>query len=106
MAENYFCDTVDEGAQVGLLALMTGISEDYWCAGWMSGLELSCWKARNEGPLNYGRGVITQRQCDLLRLLSEQADGWWTYDNGPVFVRLAQWQDRVARLTTPSHTGD
>lgn len=30
--ENAYCDGPDEGAALGLLGLMTGISEEYWCA--------------------------------------------------------------------------
>jgi hypothetical protein len=28
-----------------LRKLMSGISEDYWCAGWLSGLEYTLWDA-------------------------------------------------------------
>ena len=30
------CDCPEDGAKLGLLALMAGISEECWCAGWMA----------------------------------------------------------------------
>lgn len=96
--EHLFADDAMEGAAWGLLALMSGISEEYWCAGWMSGNELSLWRARQKGPMRYGQGYITQRQCDLLRLLSEEAGGWWAWsdDTGSAFVPLEEWASREA----------
>ena len=87
------CDT-SEGASYGLLGLMAGISEEYWCASWLTGLELSLWQARNsDEDYHFGQGVVTERQRRLLRDLSEEAGGWWTYgDNGPKFVRLEEWK--------------
>jgi hypothetical protein len=86
------------GAELGLLALMTGISEEHYFAGWMTGLEFDLWRARETGPLEYGRGAITRRQCDLLRLLSEEAGGWWVFDmdRGPIFLHMAEWLERAA----------
>lgn len=87
-----FCDGADEGAALGLLGLMTGISEENWCAGWMSGLEFSLWEAR-AGERCYGMGVITERQSQLLKLLSEECGGWWRWDDaaGVTFIRMADW---------------
>jgi hypothetical protein len=64
---------VDDGARLGLLGIMTGISEDHWSAGWQTDLEVELWRAREiGGPFAYGHGVVTQRQC----VLSEEAGGW------------------------------
>jgi hypothetical protein len=94
-------DDASEGAAIGLLALMQGISEELWCAGWLIGLERSLWAARNSAePVRFGNGAITSRQCRLLADLSEEAGGWWTYgDDGAAFVRTEEW---VARLASPS----
>lgn len=90
------CDTVSEGAALGLLGLMTGISEEFWCAGWMSGLEYDLWEAAD--GKHYGQGQITKRTAALLRLLSEECDGWWYYaHNGPKFVSRADWRKKVAK---------
>lgn len=89
------CGLAEEGAALGLLGLMKGISEEFWCAGWMSGLEYDLWAA--EAGKHYGQGVITERQATLLRLLSEEADGWWYWrgNDGPKFVRLDKWREKL-----------
>jgi hypothetical protein len=79
-----YCDLASEGAQLGLFALMAGISEECWCAGWMSGNEFALWKVKPD--TQYGQGVITERQARLLELLSEECDGWWMWEDGPKFV--------------------
>lgn len=88
------CDP-GEAASYGLFALMSAISEDCWCAGWLTSLEHSLWTARQDGPMNFGMGIISQRQCDLLRLLSEEAGGWWVYDERPHFLSFENWQARL-----------
>lgn len=93
------CDLASEGAALGLLGLMTGISEESWCAGWMSGLEFSLWNV--EAGTHYGQEIITERQATLLRLLSEECDGWWFYgENGAEFIRRSKWIKRVATPDT------
>jgi hypothetical protein len=91
------CDSDAEGAALGLLGLMTGLSEEYWCAGWMSGLEHSLWGV--ESGTRFGMGTITDRQAELLRLLSDECDGWWYWHDadpvelsGPKFIRRAEWE--------------
>ncbi len=97
-SEDLFCDLASEGAEAGLLALMTGISEEHWAASWMHGLEFALWRAVEGGPRGYGMSEISERQIRLLRLLSEEADGWWRWvgNDGPRFVRLEDWRE-IAR---------
>jgi hypothetical protein len=85
------CDDRQEAAALGPLALMTGISEEFWCAGWMAGLEDALWRV--QPGTKWGQGTISERQALLLRLLSEECDGWWRWEDnaGPVFVKLADW---------------
>lgn len=95
------CDLPNEGAALGLLALMRGISEGYWCAGWMVGLEFSCWRAATgKAPMRFGMGEISERQALLLRELANEADGWWFFDdqNGETFIGLGEWKKRVAEM--------
>jgi hypothetical protein len=92
------CDDAAEGARLGLLGIMTGISEDHWSAGWRADLEVELWRAcKIGGPFEYGHGTVTQRQCALLWLLSEEAEGWWAYDRerGPIFLPMDEWLDRI-----------
>jgi hypothetical protein len=93
------CDDAAEGAALGLLGLMTGISEECWCAGWMEGLEFSLWGA--SGGMRYGQGIITERESQLLKLLSEECDGWWRWADGPLFISTADW----LRLLEPKPEG-
>lgn len=98
---NYvMCDATEEGAAMGLLGVMSGLSEEMWCAGWLSGLEHSMWAIRQGGSRKFGMGEVSQRQADLLRLLSEECSGWWVWDDakGPVFVRMSEWEKRLAAL--------
>jgi len=93
------CDQADEGAALGLLGLMTGISEEFWCAGWMSGMEYDLWLA--EPGKHYGQGTLSARQATLLRLLSEECGGWWYWhgNQGPKFITLDKWRDKIASRT-------
>lgn len=95
------CDCPEEGSALGLIALMTGISEECWCASWMSGLEFDCWAAIEAGtPYRYGQGEISERQVSLLRLLSEESGGWWRYHgfDKPRFVSLDDWRAHLATV--------
>lgn len=92
----FFADQADEGAQWGLLSLMTGISEEFWAAGWMSGLEYSLWVAVEGGSRRYGMGELSERQVQLLRLLAEEAEGWWIWEGGPKFIPLMEWRGKFA----------
>lgn len=91
------CGDAEEGAALGLLGMILGISEEFWCAGWMSGIEYDLWCV--EAGKNYGQGVITERQAMLLRLLSEECSGWWYWHNndGPKFIRLDKWREKIAK---------
>ena len=92
-----FTESPQNGAALGLLALMTGISEQCYYAAWMSDLEYALWQIAPE--TSYGHGTITARQAQLLRLLAEEADSWWTYsedEDDPVFLDLASWREKAA----------
>ena len=100
------CEDTAEGAALGLLGLMSGISEEFWCAGWLIGLEFDLWNAAANAK--YGQGAITERQVTLLRLLSEECDGWWHWRDGadnPEFVRLNEWREIVERHRRESDVG-
>lgn len=90
----FFKDDAQEGARYGLLCLMTGISEEIWCASWLSGLEFLLWDAMHGEEPNENRRC-TPRQKQLLKLLSEEAEGWWVWDDkhGPRFLDLDAWEE-------------
>lgn len=98
--ENLYCSCPAEGAAYGLFALMTGISEELWCAGWVTGLERSLWLmvVEAEGG-KFGMGDLTPRQVQLLRLLAEESGVWWTWPkdaDSPECVPLDEWRAKFA----------
>jgi hypothetical protein len=78
-----------------LRELMAAISQDYWCAGWLGGIEFDLWSTVMGLPPGT---KISEREKTLLRLLSEECEGWWTWSDsarGLKFVPLAEWQEIV-----------
>jgi hypothetical protein len=53
------------------------ISEQYYCAGWMSGNEFRLRRALNDkhDDLSYRLGVIQKEQVEELRMLSHELQG-------------------------------
>lgn len=98
-------DTAAEGARVGLVALMAGLSEEHFAADWLNGLEYILWLI--EPGAEFGMGVITERQSTLLRLLAEEAGGWWVWrGDGPVFLTTSKWLDHLEQSrNTATETG-
>jgi hypothetical protein len=89
----------DTNAAVLLRTLMSDISEEYWCAGWLSGLEFTLWQLLNGGQREigmFGRDVSEDQVADLKRL-SEQAGGWWYYNDkdGETFIPIKDWLPRA-----------
>lgn len=87
----------DEAAD--LADLMSQISEEAFCAGWMSGLEHSLWEIIHSDRRSYGQTVLTEQQVSRLRSLSERCGGWIRYDfeKGEVFVPRDVW---IATVST------
>ncbi len=82
-----------------LFLQMTIISEDAYCASWMSGLEYALWqmveKAQGLAEF-YGQTTVTSENINELRQLSEDAGGWMTFntDTGQPdakFVPMDEW---------------
>lgn len=101
MSESYidslFQEDTTDAARYGLLMLMTGISEEAWCAAWMGGLEHSLWQAT--AGQRYGQMTLTERQASLLKLLSDEAGGWWMWrDDGATFVPEEEWKSIAVKI--------
>jgi hypothetical protein len=86
--------SVEQASAAGLLALMQGLSEAHYCAGWSSSTEFDLWNA--EAGHRYGMGQLSEREALLLRELSLACDGWWMWNEqdpvGPVFLKRAEFQ--------------
>jgi hypothetical protein len=80
--------------QRALHNLMSDISEEAWCAGWMDGLEYALWHIMLHGPAKYGWELISEQTIQQLRTLSEQAGCWIVFDDvtQETAVPLAKWE--------------
>jgi len=73
-----------------LINVMSAISEERWCAGWMQNLEYVLWDAvtgRREGN-------CSPEEIEQLKYLSEKCDGWIVWDEqakGERFVPMQDW---------------
>jgi hypothetical protein len=90
---SYENPTHEELVREALLRMMSDLSEDCWCAGWMTDLEFTLWTAVETGNKDFGFGM---RECDLSRLkhLHEMAGGWWVWEKGEAdnrFVTTEEW---------------
>jgi hypothetical protein len=89
-------------ARETLAVLMSEISEECYCAGWLIGNEFRLWHAITDttDDLQYGMGEITREQVEQLRTLSAMCGGWvaWDDKDGAVFVPLAEWKQRIATI--------
>jgi hypothetical protein len=85
---------LDQDAAALLRMQMSDISEDYYCSGWVYGLEYELWLMLSGGDRGFGLGELSESEVDELRRLSEKAGGWWRWDkeDGKIFVTLEEWQ--------------
>jgi hypothetical protein len=85
---------VRELAADRLYQLMSDVSEDHYCAGWMSGLEYDLWGMVRGGPRHYGMGDVEPETVAELRQLSDDCGGWHTHDR---LVPLDEWRREYER---------
>ncbi|HET8564831.1 MAG TPA: hypothetical protein VFM35_13230 [Candidatus Binatia bacterium] len=72
-----------------LLKVMSWISEERWCAGWLN-LESILWDAVTGSR----KGICTPEEIDELKYLSEKCGGWIIWDEhakGERFVPMQDW---------------
>lgn len=72
-----------------LTRLMSGISEERWCAGWLGGLEYTLWDA----VVGRQKAVCSSEEIEQLKYLSEKC-GWIIWDEqskGEKFVPMQEW---------------
>jgi hypothetical protein len=76
-----------------LADLMSRLSEDYYCAGWLIGLEYDLWRAIF-AERRFGFGEIPAYDLLQLARLADQLGGWVVWDDEkhkPKFVFLNEW---------------
>jgi len=94
----------EELAKETLLRMMRDISEDCWCAGWLTDLEFTLWNAVTTGKMESGWGIVEER--DLLRMkhLHELSGGWWIWATGEDRERFVTTQDWLRILSEHAAT--
>jgi hypothetical protein len=90
---------VETWKERALYALMSDISEDCWCAGWMMGTEYVLWDmaANPAGSLDWGQSTVDPRQLADLREMSQEIGGWivWWDDAHDALLPPDEWGPRV-----------
>ena len=81
---------------------MSNISEDCYCAGWMSGLEYDLWKMVRGGDRSYGMCRVSDDDVEQLRVLSEMAGGW---HDGARFIPIDEWLEMLAAIEKEREDG-
>ena len=90
-----------------LRKLMSEISEEYWCAGWLGGLEHVLWDVVTGKRTD----ICTPEEIEQLKYLSEKCGGWIVWDKEGIcerFVSMEEWlrlyEARHHSPTTPGAT--
>ena len=89
MGSSYSMDEQDITAKL-LVKVMSGISEECWCAGWMHNLEYMLWDAVTGRRKN----LCSLEEIEQLKYLSEKCGGWIIWDEqarGEKFVPKQEW---------------
>jgi hypothetical protein len=83
-----------------LARLMSDLSEEYWCAGWLIDCEYALWaELTGERLLNERGWGISDEEKEELRLLQETR---WRLDylvgreRWPVFLPMEEWRAHLA----------
>ncbi len=83
-------------AQRALAEYMSQLSEEFYCAGWLIGLEYALWDAVRSGHGPLGWQHLDEMQISRLRDLSHQCDGWIVFDDTQErkWLPLEEWERR------------
>ena len=91
-------------AQEVLLSRMKLLSEDFYAAGWISGLEFDVWEMAQVHPHKLWAHEVTDDMSKSFRDLATIANGWWVSshtvrlkEKGPVFISIAEWHQILAK---------
>jgi hypothetical protein len=84
--------------QQALAHYMSGVSEEAYCAGWLSGLEFALWEAVLGQCDTFGGVPMHETRAHRLRELARSCGGWIVFDEsrGRTWLPLAEWEARFA----------
>lgn len=91
---SYEHPTIEDLARDTLFRMMADISEDCWCAGWLSDLEFTLWEALTTGGIESGWCMVEERDLTRMKYLQKIAGGWWIWPLGEDrqrFVATEEW---------------
>jgi hypothetical protein len=74
-----------------LLKLMSWISEERWCAGWLRNLEYILWDA----VTGRREGICSLEEIDELKYLSEKCGGWIIWHEQSRSEKFLPMQERL-----------
>jgi len=84
-----------------LYDMMSEISEECYCAGWMDGNEFTLWEAIQTGEMRYGMGNIDKEKLAKVAALSVLTGCWIIWkdkehglpleEHGPYAIPIAEW---------------
>jgi hypothetical protein len=82
--------------QEEMVSLMSDISEECYCAGWMAGLEFAIWRALKDGNLWYGQSEMDKEKLLRIKELSEETGGWivWWDEENEEGLCIEEWGER------------
>ena len=85
-----------------LFELMSDISEECYCAGWMMGNEYTLWRMVSDpvASRDYGLSVVTDEQIAELKRLSDAVGGWiyWHDDFIAPTIPVNEWGERFIAM--------
>lgn len=73
---------------------MSEISEEFYCAGWLIGLEYMLWEICTGGSREFGMGTLEETTVERLKSLAEACGGWifWSEEvNGEAWIPFSEW---------------
>jgi len=83
-----------------LYRVMSGISEDCWCAGWLTDCEYALWaNLTGKDVSDVKAWRISEHEVEELRLAHEVAGGWivWSDERRDLlFLSTEEWLEHLA----------
>ena len=79
---------------------MSRLSEECYCAGWMTGLEYQLWEVVLGSRTEYGLHQFTSEEITGLRELSALCGGWIVWsdeEQEEVFIPIEKWEAIFAK---------